>query len=404
MKKHRMRVVKILAALTCLLSANGPATAFGQGRDEPEKTFTVIGATTDPGFTSPLEKIDTVVQVGDDARNRFTMHRVYQPGRRGHQRGSIILLPHLIGSFRAYTFHESHDPMQSLAAKLALAGFAVYGYSPRTANLPAGACSSGAVDCSVMRDWGFSTYLSEIDYIRRQVAENQDGKPAVGGFSLGGMLGVAAVNANPSGYSGLLLWDSILYSEDPAVVALNAGVCAQFKGAIEAGVYYNEELANGVKFVASQGEFLTTQVFGSPIPALGTPTFTILAPDETHTALKFSSFPRVFEFFMATNNVESLAIQRDAQCSFAGDRTFTANLRKFKAPVFAIKQGLGFGPYMQDTIDLMRSRNVRVQNNPAFGHQDAYNVADQETYVNGPILSWLDTDVFPKDDGDENDN
>ena len=56
---------------------------------------------------------------------------------------------------------------------------------------------------------------------------------------------------------------------------------------------------------------------------------------------------------------------------------------------------------MQDTIDLMRSRNVRVQDNPAFGHQDAYNVADQATYVNGPILNWLNTAVFPNNDNDD---
>src|SRR5262249_31464706 len=138
MKKHRMRIIRIFIAMSCLLSATGRAAALNQGH---EKTFRVISTTIDPGFTSPLEKIDTVIQVGEDTRNRFTMHRVY---RQGHHRGSIILLPHLIGSFRAYTLHESHDPMESLAATLALAGYDVYGYSPRTANLPVNACSSGA--------------------------------------------------------------------------------------------------------------------------------------------------------------------------------------------------------------------------------------------------------------------
>ncbi|HJZ80449.1 MAG TPA: hypothetical protein VKD91_08885 [Pyrinomonadaceae bacterium] len=400
MKKDRRRIIGLFIAMSCLLSATGRAAALSQGRTE--KTFRVISTIIDTGFTSPLEKVDTLIQVGEDARNRFTMHRVYQPGRRGHYRGSIILLPHLIGSFRAYTLHESHDPMQSLAANLALGGYDVYGYSPRTANLPVNACSSGVVDCSIMRDWDFNVYLSEIDYIRQHVADIEERKPAIGGFSLGGMLGIAAVNANPSGYSGLLVWDAMLYSEYPAVVALNTSLCANLNGALAAGFYFDEGLPNNAKFVVSLGELPTTQVFGSPTPTLGTPTFTLVAPNETFTALKFSSFPRVFEFLMATNNVESLAILRDAECSFAGDRTFTANLHKFKAPVFAIKAGLAFGPYMQDTIDLMGSRNVRVQDNPAFGHQDAYNVADQATYINGPILNWLSADVFRNDENDQN--
>ena len=434
MKARRNTILMLLAALTFLDTAqaavsdrdlNQPGAPikisglpntlrmevlrpFADGREQDlaatsslARTFRVISTTTDLSIISPLKKIDTVIQVGNDPRNRFTMHRVYKPGERGNHRGSIILLPSLISSFREYMINESHDPMQSLAATLALADYAVYGYSPRTSNLQPNACSSGIVDCSVMRDWGFNAYLEEIDYIRRQVVDQYDEKPAIGGLSLGGMLGVAAVNAKPSGYSGLLFWDSILYSTDPSIVGLNTAICSQLNGAIAAGIYYDETLPNGAKQVVQLGEFVTVQVFGSPTPSLGTPTFTNFAPNDTHTQLQFSSFPRVFEFIMATNNVESLPVMRDAQCSFAGDRTFTANLRKFKAPVFAIKQGLGFGPYMQETIDLMRSRNVRIQDNPAFGHLDAYLTAEHSTYAEGPILNWLNTVVFPNNDNDE---
>lgn len=292
MKNHQMRNVEKLVALTCLLPVIGLATAFGQERNESAvRAFRVISTTTDPSVTSPLRKIDTVIQVGSDARNRFTMHRTYKPGRRGNHRGSIILLPSLICSFREYMINESHDPMQSLAATLALADYAVYGYSPRTSNLQPNACSSGIFDCSVMKDWGFNAYLEEIDYIRRQVVDlYDDEKPAIGGLSLGGMLGVASVNAKPSGYSGLLLWDAMLYSTDPSIAGLNAAICSQLNGAIAAGIYYDESLPNGAKQVAQLGEFVTVQVFGSPTPSLGTPTFTNLRPTILTRSLSFHLF------------------------------------------------------------------------------------------------------------------
>ena len=308
-----------------------------------------------------------------------------------------MLLPSLVNNFREYLLDENHDPMQSLAATLALADYTVYGYSPRTSNLPVNGCSSGAVDCSIIKAWDFNAYLSEIDYIREQVARDYDGeKPAIGGLSLGGMLGVAAVNARPSGYAGLLLWDAILYSADPVVVDLNTANCAALTGAIGAGIYYEEGLPNIVKQLTRTGEAAAVEFFGTAQPALGTPTFTQLVADSTHSRFEFAFFPRVAEFVSAFNNVEALPVLHDAQCSFAGDRTFTANLSRFTAPVLAIKQHQGFGAYMQDTIDLMGSKNVRIQDDFAFGHLDAYLVSDHAAYVEAPILDWLGTDAFPR--------
>ncbi len=53
---------------------------FGGGRQQDlettsslKRTFRIISTTTDLSVISPLKKIDTVIQVGDDPRNRFTM-------------------------------------------------------------------------------------------------------------------------------------------------------------------------------------------------------------------------------------------------------------------------------------------------------------------------------------------
>jgi pimeloyl-ACP methyl ester carboxylesterase len=387
----------VLLLLTAVISVGQASPTPAEAHERGAQRFRVIGTTIDGAITGPLRKIDTVVQVGDDPRNRFTMHRMYKRhGRRDH-RGSIVLLPSLVNNFAEYLLDENNDPMRSLAATLALADYTVYGYSPRTANLPVNACSTGIVDCSIVKEWDFDAYLSEIDYIRQQVARDYDDeKPAIGGLSLGGMLGVAAVNARPSGYSGLLLWDAILYSADPVIIELNTANCAALTGALAAGAYYEEGLPTVIKQLTQAGEAAAVQFFGVAQPSLGTPTFIQLVADSTQSRFQFASFPRVAAFVSAFNNVEALAVLRDVQCSFAGDRTFTGNLAHFVAPVFAIKEHQGFGAYMQDTIDLMRSKKVRIQDDFAFGHLDAYLTGEHAAFVEAPILDWLDTDVFPR--------
>jgi hypothetical protein len=102
----------------------------------------------------------------------------------------------------------------------------------------------------------------------------------------------------------------------------------------------------------------------------------------------------VFDFIMPFNNVESLPFNRDLSCSIAGDRTYTSNLRNFRAPILAIEAGQGFGRYMQDTIDLTSSMRVRIERDVAFGHLDAYLTSDYKTYTENRILDWLQADVF----------
>jgi pimeloyl-ACP methyl ester carboxylesterase len=354
--------------------------------------YTIISAQDDPSITAPLRKIDTIVQAGSDARNRFTMHRIFQPG---DHRGSIILVPSLANNFREYLISANNDPMQSLAAHLALENYDVYGFSSRTSNLGPNACSSRTVDCSIMKDWDLQAYLDDVDFIRRHATHGHGPKkPAIGGLSLGGILGVAAVDADPSAYSGLLLWEAILYSADPTIRTLNMPNCTNVRDAIAAGVYY-DEFPNQLKQLAQAGEAATLQFFGNPQPALFSPNWIQLVPDATHTRFKFASFPRVYEFVLAFDNIVSLALVRDLQCGFSGERTYTSNLKSFKGPIFAIKAGQGFGPYMDDTINLTRSRNIRIQDNSQFGHLDAYLVADHARYIEQPIVQWLNEDVFP---------
>jgi pimeloyl-ACP methyl ester carboxylesterase len=377
------------------LSVVGPAPVLAGEPSDAGKSgqFQVVSTRNDSRISSPLVKIDTIVQNGPDSRDRFTMHTMYRhPG--SHDRGTILLIPSLVSNFDEYLLNENGDRMDSLAAMLALEGYVVYGYSPRTAQIPVNGCSTLRFDCSIMGTWGFAAYLSDIDYIRQQATHGEH-KPVIGGLSLGGMLAIAAVNVNPSGYAGLWAWDAIMYSRAADVLEVAGANCAALQFAtLSLGAYFEEGLPNAVKFLVSLGEQSALLFFGVPQPGLGAPYFIQLAPNATFTGFRFASFPRVVAQVNDLNNVESLPILRDGQCAFSGDRTFTGNLASWFGPVLALEMGLGWGTYMHDTLGLMSSTDITIYSTAQFGHLDAYTIANHEDYVDRPLLTWLEH-VFP---------
>jgi len=360
-------------------------------------TYTVISTSTDTSVSAPLTKTDVVIQDGSDSRNRFTMHRLVRTNTGAVHKGTIILLPGLVSNFSEYMLDANNDPMQSFAAYLALANYDVYGYSPRTSNVPENGCSSGSFDCSVMATWGIATYIADIDYIRSQAVTNHPGeKPAIGGLSLGGMLGIAAVNAAPSNYSGLLMWEAMLYATDTTVVADNTLNCTADQLQIAAGMYNNDGPANSARTAIQVGELALVQLFGNPNPIFGTPNFINATPHFLHTRFQYTSYPRIRESIVKFNYTESNAIFRDVHCSLAGDTTFTNNLGNFTGALFVIKAGKAFGPYMQANVSLFNSASsVQTQNNTNFGHLDAFTSADFVNLSASPIQNWLDNVVFP---------
>ena len=295
------------------------------------------------------------------------MHHVYH--RHGVVKGSIILVPSLVNNFNEYMISEKHGARDSLALGLASAHYDVYGYSPRTAHLPPHACTDGGFDCSVMKDWNVGTYVQDVEFIRTQVATH--GRSLSSAVCRWLPIGVAAVNANPSGYSGLLLWEGSVYSTNPAVIALSAQNCSNLRAAISAGNYYEENLPLALKDLAQSGESATISFFGVPQPTVsGTPNWIQLVADPSATALRVCV---VSESFRLHHGLQQCGITCRYQWHLvfvAGDRTYTSNLLNFQAPILAIEAGQGFGPYMQDTINLTSSRRVRIEADQAFGHLD----------------------------------
>jgi hypothetical protein len=104
---------------------------------------------------------------------------------------------------------------------------------------------------------------------------------------------------------------------------------------------------------------------------------------------KYASFERIIAFGQALNPYESVKTLRDFSAALAGDRTFTNNLHKFKAPVYVVGAGHGYGKYMKDNINLLGSHNITWNYRHKFGHADHYLSMYHRQILEYPILFWL---------------
>lgn len=367
----------------------------------------------------PLGKLlltETVVQHGPQAINRFTVHRLRRP--LVPHRGTLLLLPSLGNSFRMYLFHESGDVTRSFAATFARLGYDVWGYSPRTSGIAAGACGS-TLDCSEVLGWSLQTVVDDVTFIRSKIAAVSPGeRPVVGGLSLGAVSAAAVVNQHPAQYAGLLAWEGSLVTDDPAIRAHNQVFCNQFTALVGAGVAVDDQTSPFVKLVAQLAQVAPDAPFAIPVPGfppgltnhqafvliLATPNpiapsprpgFITAAGDVAGDQLFFSDDTRLAANIAVFDDVTSNRVMRDLHCSLAGTETaYSSNLASFTAPTLVIKAGQGFGPIMDELPGKLGSTSVVVQSMNAFGHVDHLGSAAHWVILEGRVAQWLHDQVF----------
>lgn len=377
----------------------------------PATDYQVIGiVTTDH---DGLARTEATVQVDAGPLDQFKMVRLRKRGQAGPRRGSILLLPPAGFAFTFYEQPGARDDADSFAEFFARRGYDVYGYSPRVDGLVAGACEGGVFDCSAIAGWGLQSMVDDIAFIREWIeTEHPDGEVVVGGFSLGAMLAVATVNVRPDDFAGLLVWEGMLYSENPEVLALSGAYCPALQAAIDAGVLFDGVTLN---VFHALGELVDQTPSGlTPIPlfppffsnhlalvaALSVPTdgpfsqvvpgYILAAGDVTEDRLQSAVESRVVATARRLYNYLPLAMIRDWHCALAGsDDTHVANLEGYTAPVLALGAGHGYGPYMQDQLDRLGSSEVEFQYRPGFAHVDHFWSADHREVLERPILRWL---------------
>lgn len=362
-----------------------------------------------------LTRTEFTVQVGPGPLDRFQMVRLTREGSGNRRRGTILFLPPLGSSF---SFYEQPDESgwagSSVAGFFAERGYDVYGYTPRYTGVPGGACEAGVIDCSVMDAWDLESMLHDIAFIRSRIETLHPGSSVVaGGASLGGILAVALANAAPNDYDGVIVWEGMLASDDPAVQALNAGYCSALEAQLAAGIVFDGVGPNVLKQVAQSADLepgganvtplfppsLTNHqvlvlVLATPTPGpvtMPVPGYLLLNGSFAEDRLFFASEPRLFENIGQFNNYAPVRLIRDVSCSLAGlDIQHISNLGDFTGSVLAIGGGHGFGAFMDHQLSLFGTSDVTFLLEADFGHIDHFMTRRHREFVERPIYQWAE--------------
>ncbi len=357
------------------------------------------------------------MQVGCDPIDRFHMVRLRKDVPPAATRGTILLLPTISNRFSGYEATAGGDPSKSFAAFFARRGYEVWGVTQRTEDLEAGACESGAVDCSAMASWGMATLLDDARFVTARIAEAHPGKkPVVGGVSLGSMAGTALLDANPNDYAGALLIDGALHDTDPATRATAQVFCDLFEGALSVGVHHDGQSLPGMKQLAGLASadpsgpspipgmpagFTNHQAFVAAMSAPGVgpltprPDYAMMAGDPWADQLFFASDALALANIATFADYLSIRMVRDVDCALAGEPTLTDGLAAFQGPVLMMTGGHGFGHGMLDTAALMTGATVTIHHEPDYGHMDHFFNEGRREVLEEPILEWLEDQVFP---------
>lgn len=365
--------------------------------------FTVISDTeTRKGA---LKRTETIIQLGDDELHRFGMHRVRSVANLP-PKAILLLSPPLGGSFNFYEISKSGQLMDSFAGFMAHMNVEVWGYSPPTAYIPAGACEDNSVDCSVMSDWGIDAVVSGLEIIRSFIASARPNTPVIiGGHSLGAITALVALGRAPTAYKGALISEGVLRSNDPEIVALNEALCAQYDGAVAAGATFGaltpvKGLAalaaanpNGASpaFPGLTNKQALVALFADPTlsPILNVPDFVSLAGNISSGNFTFANNKSVQAMASGFNEYFPLKQLADVSCSLANQRDYVGALGSFTGRVYTIEAGLGFGPYMNDTLSLIGSNRITRTKFAPAGHIDPWTATIHMVTLELPVYAWI---------------
>jgi pimeloyl-ACP methyl ester carboxylesterase len=404
MKKNRMFI--LLPLLIVLM----PAITAAQGTFYTDYQVISSVKETIDGLVRTVE----IVQAGPNPIDRFEVVHVRHPYP-AETRGSILLASGLGTGFQLYEISDTPYYRDSFAGFFATRGFDVWGVSQRVQGLAAGTCESGAADCSVMADWGLAQLAADAEYVRtRIVTENPGDLPVVGGQSLGGMIGLAAINANPEGYRAAIVLDAALHTENPVYQSITAGGCQAINSMLDAGIYYDGQVISFLKAVSMLADidpdgsspimpgltnlqaWVLTLSVPNPGPTSPTPNFVFATGDWMNGTLTYANPDLMHGMFYGFVDYLTWASLRDVNCSVAGldGGAFTSNLASFDGPVFAIGNGRGFDTMVADTLSLMPDANVTLVTYPDYGHMDHMLGTDHFEILEQPLLRWLATEAF----------
>jgi len=401
---RRFSAATALRLLVLALVLAFPATAAGQ----PQVTAAV---TTQVGL---FDRTEYTVTDGPGPLDRFKAVRLVLHGVTPRHEALLLLPPLGVN----HGFYEQTDVLGTVASSFAgffaARRYDVWQYISRMEGIPAGTCEAGLVDCSAFAGWDLQSMVDDVAFVRNLVeAANPGAEVTTGGASLGSILAIAVVNADPGRYAGAILYEGMLFTPDPAVRALNQGHCAQGEALLVAGIFFEGAGSNVIKMLGRQADlapggltpiplfppFLTNRqalvgFFVAPPPGPVTqpvPGYFFMAGDPVAGEFEFASTQRAITNVSRFVDYTPIPLVRDVSCALAGlDPTHVANLGAFGGRVLGIGGGGGFGPYMPDNLALLTgAADVEFLFEPAFGHIDHFMTPDHRDFLERPILEWL---------------
>ncbi len=393
-------------ALAALVTEAQPAQAFDNYK------VTQIGTELpSPG----LRRTTFTVSSGPSPLETFHVIRVRQTPLWHLADPPVILISPYSFPAEFWEITSEDDYSDTYAARVANEGYDVWLVDSRGSTLPPGTCESGAVDCSVMGEWGIDLEVEDAMFVQRLVKTFHPAKkPVVGGLSGGSTTAIAAVNRHPSKFSGLFMWEGTVYTEDPAIHTRNAAFCAADEARMAAGNFVDPSV-QGFKTLFQLAEANPSGI--SPIPAFPPGTtnlqallFAFTVPDATNplnftddfvrlignpitTTLAYSNIDRVFGFGNLIVNYAPVPYIRDSHCAMGNvagyaDR-WTDRLSKFRGDVLVYAEGHGFNQMMFDTANQLTRADVTIDYHPEFGESDRYFNNDWVTVAVDPLVAWL---------------
>lgn len=400
-----------LVGLACGVCSLLPVGAGAQATND----YRIEGVNIDQ--PSPQLRRTTIsVAVGYEELNKFDIVRVHKRALTSLGDPPVILLSPF-GFQTEFWELTQQGYNDSFVARVALAGYDVWMVDNRTADLAPGSCESEAVDCTPLADWGVDTGVADAMFTQKLVKLFHPlQKPVVGGFSGGSSAAIASVDRNPNAFAGLFMWEGTLYTEDPAIRARNAALCAQDEAQLASGVVVDASV-QGFKAILN----LATSAPSAPSPLPGFPPgttnlqallyafsvpnpanplnftegFVRLVGDPATATLTYSNLGRFQQLGPLVGNYAPIRFLRDSHCSMGGvENQYTDNLSAFRGDVLVYAAGLGFGTMMLDTADLMTRARVTVNYRPELGESDFYYLNNWQNETVKPFTSWLKTVRF----------
>lgn len=252
--------------------------------------------------------------------------------------------------------------------------------------LPIGSCPGP--NCEVFGEWSFADVIEDIEYVRTELIDAKN-NPTIVGHWTGAMTAAAVINEKPENYSGVVLWEGTLLTDEPFTLAKNSQACAGLGGVPDAFAASTQPWAEVLAVKAGDndpfgfspvlqffldGYFLVSGVATNLdyLHAL----FIVDNPallDRVSEGLVFmvgtvSGGPDVADIGQIINVVNdgvnvshaSLGILTDMACGLGGNTDYTDNLAAFTGDVIVIGSDRGMRDELQDTLDAFTNARFKT--------------------------------------------